>query len=161
MVGTSLQMKTLVSRSAVEQEVQCLHKWGEFTFPECETSVGEYGWAVTVFETVEEEGKNKYWRKSQQKTRVTCHEIIVSIWFLSSFMIGWWKYSDFQSKWAKFCLVNQKTMFILSENWLKKMCWFQIQVVFTLDQILIYKKKTMTSFYGHNQAVDQSDVFSL
>ena len=34
-------------------------------------------------------------------------------------------------------------------------------MVFTLDQILIYKQKTMTSFYGHNQAVDQSDVFSI
>ena len=29
---------------------------GEFTFLECETSVSKYGWAVTVFETVEEEG---------------------------------------------------------------------------------------------------------
>ena len=29
---------------------------GEFTLPECETSVSKYGWAVTVFETVEEEG---------------------------------------------------------------------------------------------------------
>ena len=34
-------------------------------------------------------------------------------------------------------------------------------MVFTLDQILIFKQKTMTSFYGHNQAVDQSDVFSI